>query len=76
MLHYLCVCIRERKKGDKVEETAWGKDKTLQLRELDKKKENLPFFQRAWQPPLLCSLELFVVGVITRGPGQREILFV
>lgn len=26
-VHYLCMCIWERKKGDKVEETARGKDK-------------------------------------------------
>lgn len=63
------------KEGDKVKEAVWGKDKTLgqtvRPRETDKTRESLPFFQRAWQPLPLCSFVLFVVGVITCGPGQE-----
>ncbi len=54
-----------------------GKDETrvqtVKMREIDKKldREFAFFSPGAWQPLLLCSFELFVVGVITCGPGQK-----
>ena len=81
MFHHLCVwgCegLKSRWSVEKTKQTLKlsGTDGATERDRNEMREREFCLFSfppmSVWQPPLLCSLGLYVVGVITRGPGQR-----